>query len=450
MKDQNSRRKFIQHSTLAAAGLTITNNLIAKPLSAFTADLSSAETINFGLIGCNGMGFTDLRAHLKLPNVNCVALADVDQRVLDKRSAEVKELTGKTPETYTDYRKLLDNKDVDAVIIGTPDHWHCLILIDACKAGKHVYVEKPLGNSVEECNLMAAAAKKYDSIVQVGQWQRSGGHYGDAIKFVQSGKLGKIRLVKCWAYQGWMKPLSPKPDTTAPEGVDYTMWLGPAPERPFNENRFHFNFRWFWDYAGGLMTDWGVHEIDIALFAMKATAPKSILASGGKFAYPNDPSETPDTLQTVFEYDDFNLLWEHATGIDGGNYGRTEGIAFIGNKGTLVLNRGGWEVIPETEELDGKRIDKVERMPLQKATGDAIGNHAQSFVDAIRSNDKSKLNCPIEAGRIAAVNAHMGNIAFKTGRKIYWNEAKGEFNDDKEANKLLKANYNNGWKLPVV
>ena len=187
--------------------------------------------------------------------------------------------------------------------------------------------------------------------------------YQQALKIVRSGTLGKIRLVKVWAYQGWMKPVPVLPDSAPPAGVDYDMWLGPAPKRPFNPNRFHFNFRWFWDYAGGLMTDWGVHEIDIALWVMDAKAPKSVMASGGKVGYPDDASETPDTLQAVFEYDGFNMLWEHATGIDGGNYGRTEGIAFIGNNGTLVVNRGGWELLPETTEVDGQRRYRMEALP---------------------------------------------------------------------------------------
>jgi predicted dehydrogenase len=227
------------------------------------------------------------------------------------------------------------------------------------------------------------------------------------------------------------------------------MWLGPAPERPFNENRFHFTFRWFWDYAGGLMTDWGVHEIDIALYAMNAKAPKSVLASGGKLAYPNDAAETPDTLQTVYEFENFNLLWEHAVGIDGGNYGRNEGIAFIGNNGTLVVNRDGWEIIPEGDNIDGKFVPKVEEIALQKSEGNALEKHAANFVEAITTNDSSKLNCGIETGSIAAINAHMGNIAYKTGKKLYWDSENESFDDD-EANNLLKANYHNGWELPKI
>ncbi len=443
---KKSRRKFLKQSSLALAGAS----LAATPLAAesLLKSVAPSDKINFGVIGCNGMGWSNMRSALNMDEVQCVALCDVDQSVLDRRSNDVKNLRGKKPKLYKDYRKLLENKKIDAVIVGTPDHWHCLPMVAALEAGKHVYVEKPLSNSIEECQVMLAAAKKYKKIVQVGQWQRSGTHYEKAIDVVRSGELGNIRLVKVWAYQGWMKPVPVKPDSTPPTGVDYDMWLGPAQKRAFNPNRFHFNFRWFWDYAGGLMTDWGVHEIDIALYAMNAVAPKSVMASGGKLAYPDDASETPDTLQAVFEYDDFNMLWEHATGIDGGNYGRTEGIAFIGNNGTLVLNRGGWEVIPEMQNKDGMRIYKMDAIPKQSRRGDYLNFHTQNFVSAIKNNAPETLKCGIETGSVAAINAHMGNVAFKTGRKVYWDADKGMFKNDSEANAMISATYHNGWELP--
>jgi len=247
-----------------------------------------------------------------------------------------------------------------------------------------------------------------------------------------------------------MKPVPVVANSAVPAGVDYNMWLGPAPKRDFNANRFHFSFRWFWDYAGGLMTDWGVHEIDIALFAMGVSAPKSVMASGGKFAYPDDASETPDTLQTVYEYEGFNMLWEHATGIDGGNYGTTEGIAFIGNNATLVVNRGGWKVIPETEMVDGQRKNKIEEVPQTRPSGpSALELHAVNFVEAMTANDPKLLKCGIQTGSVAAINAQMGNIAYKTGKKVYWDATKNLFTDA-DANQLMKANYHNGWVVPKV
>lgn len=183
---------------------------------------------------------------------------------------------------------------------------------------------------------------------------------------------------------------------------------------------------------------------------MNATAPKSVVASGGKFAFPDDAAETPDTLQAIFEYEGFNMLWEHAVGIDGGNYGRTEGIAFIGNTGTLVVNRGGWQLYPETEVKDGVRQYKMAAMPEQIRSGDALADHCKNFVQAMKDNNPAILKCGIETGSIAAINAQMGNIAYKTGRKVYWDAAKGMFKNDEQANLLMKANYQNGWKLPKV
>lgn len=447
-----TRRSFIRKGALGASA-TAASCLVPGALWARNQGILGAnDRVRLGLIGCNGMGFSDLSSFLRLPNVEVAALCDVDQRVLDRRTAELTEGGLRKPRHFGDYRELLDEQDIDVVIIGTPDHWHCLQLTDALKAGKDVYCEKPIANSIEECDRMLLAVRESDRMVQIGQWQRSQPHFTNAVEFLRTGALGPIRLVKAWAYQGWMTPVPVVPDGPAPEGVDYSMWLGPAPDRPFNPNRFHFNFRWFWDYAGGLMTDWGVHLIDYALHGMEATDPKSVLATGGKFAYSDDASETPDTLQTVYEFDGFNLLWEHATGIDGGNYGRNHGIAFIGNNGTLVLDRGGWEVIPEVEHEQWRQIPdkpKMDAVPLRSVDASGLDLHTANFMEAVRTRDSGTLNAPIEVGYHAARVSHMGNIAYKTGRKLYWDSGQSAFTDP-EANELMKTGYHNGWELPGV
>lgn len=434
------RRNFIQSGSvlLASTGL---GSII--PLDLF-ASKNVADKIRFAVIGVTGMGWSNLNALLKDSRAQCVALCDIDKNILNKRAAELAARNINVT-TVKDYKDLLADKNIDAVVIGTPDHWHCKMMVDAVAAGKDVYVEKPVGNSIRECDIMVAAQKKYNKVVQVGQWQRSQKHFADAMAYVHSGKLGNVRLVKAWAYQGWMKPVPIVPDSAVPEGVDYTAWLGPAIQRPFNKNRFHFNFRWFWDYAGGLMTDWGVHMIDFGLIGMKAETPISVVASGGKFANPDDASETPDTLTTIYQFKDFNLQWEHATGIDGGPYDRNHGVAFIGNNGTLVLNRQGWEVIPE--KADGK--DKVERVELQKSVDDGLVKHATNFLDVIQSRKMADLTAPIEAGAHIANICQMGNIAYKVGKKIYWDAEKNKFTDS-EANKYLAAGYHNGYKMPTI
>jgi len=402
--------------------------------------VAPSDRLNVAAIGINGMGWEDLKQLLKVPGANVVALCDVDENVLNKRKDELAK-NGIQVKTYANYRKLLENKDIDAVVIGTPDHWHCLQMVEACSAGKDVYVEKPVGNSIQECNVMSAAQVRYSKAVQVGQWQRSVPHFVDALNFLKTGKLGKIRTVKAWAYQGWMKPMTAQPDGPTPVGVDYNMWLGPAPMRQFNPNRFHFNFRWYWDYAGGLMTDWGVHLIDYALLGMNAKFPKSAAALGGKYAYPDGPEETPDTLTTLFEFDDYNLIWEHAQGISNGQYGRDHGIAYIGNNGTLVLDRGGWEVIPDEKRMEG--------IPHQPNKGSGLENHMINFAEAIKSRDFKKLTCSIQDGAHVAKVCQMGNISYKTGGRVTWNAVQEKFTDEK-ANTLINAKYNNGYSVPKI
>jgi predicted dehydrogenase len=433
------RRQFLQNSSMFAAGSFII------PASLHAAKrIAANDKINIGAIGINGMGWSDTKAMLKNPEAQLVAICDVDKSVLDKRMEELAKDNIK-PTTYGDYRKLLEDKNVDAVIIGTPDHWHCKIMADACAAGKDVYCEKPAGNSITECAVMVAAQQKYNRVVQVGQWQRSNKHYQDAMAFVHSGQLGNVRLIKAWAYQGWMESIPVKPDSAPPPGVDYDMWLGPAKKRPFNPNRFHFNFRWYWDYAGGLMTDWGVHMIDYALIGSKAPLPTSIVASGGKFAYPDDAEETPDTLTTVFQFNGFNLLWEHATGINDGPYQRDHGVAFIGNNGTLIVDRGGWEVIPE--KLKGKEM--MPAVARQQRVDDGLTLHTKNFIEVVKSRKIEDLKCPVKDAAHVATVCQMGNVAFRTGKKIYWDANAKKFTDE-EANKYLAAEYHNGYSIPKV
>jgi predicted dehydrogenase len=441
-----NRRRFLQQTSFLAGGAFMASSFNKPVFSYLHKRLSASDQVNIGAIGINGMGWANVTAALKVPGVNVIALCDVDKNVLDKRLGDLSKMNVDVSKMriYNDYRKLLEQKDIDAVIIGTPDHWHALIMIAACQAGKDVYVEKPVGNSIGECRAMVAAQKKYNRIVQAGQWQRSQKHFKDAVDFVYSGQLGNIRTVKVWCYQGWMRPMPVQPDSAPPPGVDYKMWLGPAETRPFNASRFHFNFRWFWDYAGGLMTDWGVHLLDYGLLGMKADVPKTVVSLGGKFAYPELAQETPDTLTALYEFDKFNLVWDHAMGIDNGSYGRDHGIAYIGNNATLVLDRGGWEVIEESQSKN-----KVS-MPRVKASDNGLDNHWVNFIAAVRSRKASDLHCPIEAGAHVATVAQLGNISFRSGQRVIWDNKAGMFTDNLLNQKYMTKEYHNGYKLPKV
>ncbi len=442
----SDRRSFLQQSSALLAGGVLATTFNHKTFASLRRQLAPSDQVNIGAIGINGMGWSNVKAALKVPGVNIVALCDVDSNVLEKRLGDLSKMGVDTSavKTYGDYRKLLDRKDIDAVIIGTPDHWHALIMIDACQAGKDVYVEKPVGNSMVECRAMVKAQQRYHRMVQGGQWQRSQQHFKDAVDFVQTGQLGNIRTVKVWCYQGWMRPDILRPDSAPPAGVDYARWLGPAPTRPFNASRFHFHFRWFWDYAGGLMTDWGVHLLDYALIGMKAGEPKSIAALGGKFAYPDLYEETPDTLTTLYEFDGFNLVWDHAMGIDNGSYGLDHGIAYIGNNGTLVLNREGWQVLEERQSKNKVAV------PLARVSDNGVEKHWVNFIDAVRSRKAETLHCPIQDGAHVATVAQMGNISFRSGRRLAWDHQAGKFTDEKINEKYLMKPYHNGYKLPLL
>jgi len=448
----SNRRKFLKEASQLTAGLGLISlpgmaNTLSRDKNRGNKHPVAGEMIHVGLIGCNSMGWSDLMAMLTHDQVACLALCDVDSNVLNRRASELQTKTGKKPLVYNDYRKLLENKDIDAVIIGTPDHWHCLQMINACEAGKDVYVEKPISNSVEECNLMVAAKNRYNKIVQVGQWQRSDPHWIAALDYVHSGKLGKIRAVKTWACLSYGRSFPVRPDAPVPAGVDYAMWLGPAPTRPFNPNRFHGSFRYFWDYAGGLMTDWGVHMIDMALAGMNVSAPKSVAVTGGKFGYPDSAAETPDTLEAIYDYGDFSMTWEQSMGTGRGPYNLDvgePGVAFIGNNGSLVANRIRREIYAEAE--NGKFM--IEPLPVAYNKFTGVNYHTGNFLDCVRS--RKQPNATIEIGRNTALTAQLGNIAYKTGSKIIWDESTNQIVDNPKANELLKASYHGSWKLPVV
>jgi len=432
----SSRRNFIKTASVIAAGSVLPADVFSE---ARRMKVVPNDKIHVGLIGARSQGYSDLASFLKNPEVECVALCDIDNSFLASRTSDIEKLGFTKPKLYTDYRKMLDDKDIDVVIIGTPDHWHCLQFVNSQEAGKHVYVEKPLGNSIAEINIMHQAAKKHGKMVQVGQWQRSQPHFVDAINYLKSGKLGRIRTCKAWSYVDWKGAVPKVPDSAVPEGVDYNTWLGPAPKRPFNLNRFHFTWRWYWEYGNGLMTDWGVHLIDYILYGMGKTIPASVMAIGGKYAFPDDDMVTPDTMTAVYDFRDFTMIWEHTIGIGLGNWKRPHGMSYIGENGTLVLDRSGWEVVPEKQ--------KIEAVPVQKNVGNGLDLHVRNFLDCLKNNTPEKLNAGIDIGRGVALVAQMGNIAYRTGEKVTWDDSKQLFATE-TANALITPVYNNGYKLP--
>ncbi len=437
-----SRRRFISDSTkiISLTALPGLFTIGKKEVNNYSPN----DTINLGLIGARNQGMSDLRHALKQSSVKCIALCDIDNAVLEEKSTEIETIQGKKPEIYKDFRKLLENKDVDAVIIGTPDHWHCYQLIAALEAGKDIYVEKPLANSIGECDLMVKAVRKYNKIVQVGQQQRSGDHWQTAMNFIKEGKIGQLRKILIWANFNYGVGQPKVPDTSVPAGVDFDMWLGPAPERSFNNARFHGSWRMFWDYGGGLMTDWGVHLVDMALWAKDTTAlPLSVAATGGNFAFPERAHETFDTMNVVYQMPEYDINWMHTAGTQTGLWGRNYGLAFIGNDATIVIDRESWDLFPEME--NGRY--KVPAMPRQQGHNSHEA-HVKNWIDCIRTRKEPV--CPVEMGRLAAVYTHMGNIALRTQSQLVWDKSTHNFGSNAAANKLLLPSYRKPWNLPSL
>ena len=445
-----SRRGFLKRSAGLATGATLA---AGAPVSATAVSssrvLGANNRIRIGLIGCGGRGSGDLKQFLKIDGIQCVALSDVDTAQMEKTQVEVLDPVEQKLEQKTqDFRRLLDRTDLDAVIVATPDHWHAIPTVMACQSGKDVYVEKPLALTIHEGRVMVDAARKYNRVVQMGTQQRSAPHFSDAVEYVKSGKLGKIRLVRAWAYLDWKGEMPVQPDGPPPEGVDYDLWLGPAVEKPFNPNRFHFSFRWYWDYSGGLMTDWGAHMIDIANWAMDVKAPRSAVSVGGKFGYPQDAMETPDTQQVIWGFDeDFSMVWEHALGVGRGPEAREHGIQFHGNEGVLVVDRHGWEVYPETDKID-KDVREFRSLGKPRHNIKTYAyhlTHVENFVDCMRSRERP--NADVEIGHNSMIACHLGNIAFRVGRRVEWNIEAEKVVGDEEAARLVRKEYRSPWKL---
>lgn len=440
-----NRRKFIGNTALTSAGLGMTRII---PSEIWSSGFPPGDTINIALIGCRNMGYGDLKQHLANPGVNCVALCDVDENILNEKAADLENKFSQKPKLYRDFRNLLEQKDIDAVIIGTPDHWHCLMVVNALQAGKDVYVEKPMANTIAECDAIVKASQYYNKqIVQVGQQQRSGSVFQTAMEMIKSGKIGKLRRVNIWANFTYGVGQPVIPDEPVPPGIDFDMWLGPTPSRSFNRNRFHGVWRMFWDYGGGLMSDWGVHLIDIALWAKDIEkAPEKVLVYGANTFEEPRMRETFDSMNVIYPKDDFVINWDMTAGIQSGPYESPYGLAFVGDLGTLTVDRNKLIVRPEWDSQAKK--GKTEEYKFTEGT-ESHGQHAKNFLECIRTRNKPA--CTPEIGRAAAIHVHIPNIAARCGESmLIWDESTGRFTNSELANRYITPEYRKPWTLPVI
>ncbi|HEV2472808.1 MAG TPA: Gfo/Idh/MocA family oxidoreductase [Chthonomonadales bacterium] len=423
--DDLSRRQFLE----AAA---------ATPFALRRRRVPANDKVVLGLIGCGGQGPYNMRKLLSKPEVEFAALCDVDETHLPQSVHDVQKLRGKTPATYKDFRRILDRKDIDGVVIGTPDHWHALPLIMSCEAGKDAFCEKPISHDINEARAMAAAVRRFNRIVQVGTWQRSTPEFVSAVDFVRSGKLGRVVYVRAWRTDTRLAGHGTV--STPPEGLDYDFWIGPAKMAPYEFNHVHYRWRWFFNTGTGMAGDWGVHMMDIGLLGMSRDTdlvmPVEVSTFGGRLAYPTDDRQWPDTVHSImrFKNPDFVMQWE--TGRE--QVGRPDhGTEFVAADGkNLMVWRGGWIV----RDADGKELPRYEAPPTS--------DHWQNWLDCMKTRQQPRSHLTSMAQTTAV--CHLVNASYLSGDTVRWD--KSSFDIAGGAGKHTISyfrEYRKPWKLPI-
>lgn len=435
--------KFPEHWTrrdvLRTAGAVSASAMVPSVMaSTAPKQVGANEKIVIGLIGCGGMGASNMRSLMGHSEIEVAALCDVDTRRIPGDYKTVEDKYNRKPEIYRDYRKMLERKDIDAVIIGTPDHWHALNLIDACDAGKDSYCEKPLSHNLVEAVKMAEVARRTRRVVQCGTWQRSTREFTDAIAYVRSGKLGKIVHCRAWIADGTR--IGKKQPSAVPSSFDYDMWIGPAKMVPYQDNKTHWNWRWVMNTGGGLTTDWGVHMMDIALLGMSAdqnlVMPTQVSAFGGNWAISDDDRDAPDTTEAIlrFEDPDFVMTWSVLRDHPGKPGHCTEFVSADGR--TVRVWRGGWMIL----DADGKEIPKEQADPVPT-------DHWRNWIDCVKSRQKPRAD--VSSVAQTTVVCHLVNCALYSGETVRWDNKRQDLIGNAGRDTLAyQRPYRGPWRLP--
>lgn len=461
MSMRSTRRGFLA----AAAAVTWSG---ARTFAADAPKAGPNETVNLGMIGCGFRGQQLIAPWLSLPGVRIAAVCDVHEGRTEqaRQRAGGQQVLG-----CRDFRRLLESKEIDAVVITSNDHWHLLHAVHALQAGKNVYVEKPLGTTIHEGRVVVEAAKKSGRVVQFGTWQRSMEHYRKAAEIVRSGRLGQVSEVKVWDYDNFHPGFGAPPDGSPPKGLDWDLYLGPSPKTPYNPNRYKMpQWDFFSDYSGGWQSGWGVHHFDIVHWAMDVKSPVAATAMGGKLAFPNDNTELPDTLDGLLQYpacpaakNGFVLQYTYRCGCR--REQRCHGKWFFGTDGALLVTRGGYWLTSETHVqrdapdggdvivnaiawLDGRGRQTKPVADESLVTKNDSRRHLEKFVEHLRNHTKPQAE-GVEVGHYATVPGHLLGIAHKVRRQIRWDAANERIPGDPEADALLTKTYRAPWKLEV-
>jgi len=450
VEDKNiSRRNFIARSTKTAAGVAAASAVVSNSV------LGANDRINIAVIGISNRGRSHVSEFMQIPDVHIRTLCDIDENTWPSKVKQVQEKQGKKPKTEYDLRKVFDDKDIDAVTLAIPAHWHALATIWACQAGKHVFVEKPTSHNIWEGRKMIEAAAKYNRIVSVGLQNRS--HYGvrKAMEFLHEGGIGDVYMARGLDFKTRYSIGRPKDDPAPPKGVHYDIWLGPAPWRPFNANRFHYRWNWFWDYGMPDIGNQGVHQMDIARWGLnKNDSPKKIKAMGGYFAFDNSNQETPVDITALYEYDDGKILQFETRGL----YTNAEddiriGNLFIGTKGWMHLYEGDWKTYMgqppdghgQRDSIPGPSFSWKDDDPDNRPGAKALYTN---FINAMKSGNRADLNADIIEGHRSTTLVNLAIISYHTGREVIFDSHSERFFGDDQANGYLTRNYRPPYVVP--
>jgi predicted dehydrogenase len=435
MENQSNRRTFVQ----SAAAFTLA--------ASYSRILGANDRVQVAVVGLGGRGRAHMKAWSGAPGVVVTALCDINQEALERGQAQVEKQGTAKPKGYEDMRKLFASKDVDAVSMPLPNHWHALATIWACQAGKDVYIEKPACHNPYEGGKMIEAARKYNRIVQVGSQGRTMPHKIRAIQLLREGVIGKIYRSTGICYKRRVS-IGRKPDGTVPAGVNWDLFLGPAPMRAYNENRFKYNWHWFWDTGNGDIGNQGVHQMDIARWGLGKELPKAVASMGGKYAY-DDDQETPNTQTAIFDYGDCELVFDvrglitdppGALTAEGKN---AIGNIFYGSEGYLVIDDRGYQIYKGE-----KHEKKTDDGGGEKGEENSTRAHMENFTKAVRSRNYKDLTADVEIGVASATLCHLANASYRTKRKLAFDASRRQFLNDAEANKLLTREYRSPYVVP--
>lgn len=430
-----TRRQFLEQSSLLAGGIAA---LAGTP--AIQGAVSPNRKVRIGIIGCNGRGLGHISAFAAVPNVEIAYICDVDSRAIKKGIEAVTKRQQQAPKGEKDLRRMLEAPDLDAVSIAMPDHWHTPAAMLACAAGKHVYLEKPGSHNAAECALVVAAARKHKRVMQLGNQRRSWPWVVEAINGLKAGEIGKAHFARCW-YANRRAPIGRGKPAPVPDWLDYSLWQGPAPERPFMDNLIHYNWHWFWHWGTAELGGNGVHAIDLALWGLELDLAKRITCGGNRYFHQDD-WEMPDTCVATYDYGHKGISWEGQSCAPRGFEGSGFGVLFYGDNGTMVIT--GTQAI--FYDLKNKVIREIDGKQKQLFQFDSL--HFANFVDAI--TDDKPLKADIEEGQKSALMCHLGNIAWRSGRTVDFDPKSCKLvNQDPAVTSFWGREYRKGWEPKI-